>query len=373
MTVYQTENTFPALTTKIFSSNEEQPIEASISSLKISDFIIILWITIVTLIGAMILFRILLYKHLLKKCPPVERPDIKALLEDISKKLGINRTINVYYMNEDLIDSPMVTGIFHPNIFLPPAITDDWDIDELKPILTHELTHIKRYDPLVNLIQIITQTIFFFHPLVWYANWKIRALREEVCDDIAINAIDKKRKHYAQCIINVLELVTREPNMVFTDLNFSERKSSLAKRIIRLANKKYKFYRPLNIPSIISLVIISMFSIAIACDRSVGNIMGETNITENVTTTKETAPVIVPQPDDSSNLVVKIIKNGEYEVEDVLANSSNLESVIKKEMEKNNSINITIYVNPEVSPKDIDYVMNIGTNVGAKYVSLEIK
>ena len=368
-TVEQTENTSPLI--NLSPSNKEQPVEASISSLKISDLIIIFWITIVTIMSAIVLFRVLHFKHHLKKCSRVERSDIKAVLEDISKKLEINRTINVYYMNKDIMDSPMVTGVFRPKIFLTATITDNWNIDELKPILTHELVHIKRYDPLVNIIQIITQTIFFFHPLVWYANWKIRALREEVCDDIAINAIDKKRKHYAQCIINVLESITHEPSFVLADLNFSERKSSLAKRIIRLVNKKYKFYQPLNIPSIISLVIISIFSIAIACDTPVGNITGETFVTGNLTPDKETAPVLIPYTEETLNLVVKIIKSGEYEVEGVLANYSNLESVLSKEMEKNNTKAIDLQTGTEFSLEDVNYIVNTAHELGIKYVGLK--
>src|SRR5215212_2626272 len=53
-------------------------------------------------------------------------------------------------------------------------------------ILAHELAHIRRHDYLVNLLQALAETLFFFHPAVWYISGRIRAEREHCCDDLVV-------------------------------------------------------------------------------------------------------------------------------------------------------------------------------------------
>jgi|GEM_PF-4401757 len=57
---------------------------------------------------------------------------------------------------------------------------------ELESILAHELAHIRRYDYLVNLLQAVVETVLFYHPAVWWLSHRIRAERENCCDDIAV-------------------------------------------------------------------------------------------------------------------------------------------------------------------------------------------
>jgi hypothetical protein len=59
---------------------------------------------------------------------------------------------------------------------------------QIEAILAHELAHIKRWDSLVNAFQIVTETLLFYHPAVWWVNRVIRNEREHCCDDIAVEA-----------------------------------------------------------------------------------------------------------------------------------------------------------------------------------------
>ena len=55
-------------------------------------------------------------------------------------------------------------------------------------VLAHELAHIKRHDYLVNLFQLVAETLFFYHPVVWWTSKQIRIERELCCDDIAVQS-----------------------------------------------------------------------------------------------------------------------------------------------------------------------------------------
>ena len=59
---------------------------------------------------------------------------------------------------------------------------------QLELILAHELAHIRRHDYLINVIQTLVETLFFYHPGVWWLSREIRKERENCCDDLVVMA-----------------------------------------------------------------------------------------------------------------------------------------------------------------------------------------
>jgi hypothetical protein len=58
--------------------------------------------------------------------------------------------------------------------------------EQLEVVLAHELAHIRRADYLWNMLQSMIETLFFFHPAVWWVSNKLRQQRELCCDDAAL-------------------------------------------------------------------------------------------------------------------------------------------------------------------------------------------
>jgi len=79
-----------------------------------------------------------------------------------------------------------VIGLFRPVVLLPVRALTGLTPEQLEAVIAHELAHIKRFDVAVNFFQVIAETLFFFHPAVWWLNKRIRADREDCCDDVAI-------------------------------------------------------------------------------------------------------------------------------------------------------------------------------------------
>ena len=79
-------------------------------------------------------------------------------------------------------------GVFRPIVLLPMRALTGLTLEQLEAVIAHELGHIKRFDVAVNFFQVIAETLFFFHPAVWWLNRRIRADREDCCDDVAIAA-----------------------------------------------------------------------------------------------------------------------------------------------------------------------------------------
>jgi bla regulator protein blaR1 len=81
-----------------------------------------------------------------------------------------------------------VVGWLRPVLLLPPAAAMGLTPTQLEAVLAHELAHIKRHDYLVNVAQVVIETLFFYHPVVWWTSHQIRVEREACCDDVAVQA-----------------------------------------------------------------------------------------------------------------------------------------------------------------------------------------
>jgi hypothetical protein len=80
-----------------------------------------------------------------------------------------------------------VIGWFRPIVLLPVTALTGLSEEQLQSIIAHELAHIQRLDPFVNVFQISVETLLFYHPAVWWLNKRIRAEREHCCDDVAVS------------------------------------------------------------------------------------------------------------------------------------------------------------------------------------------
>ncbi|MFC1558097.1 TonB family protein [candidate division KSB1 bacterium] len=239
----------------------------STSLLTAENILTFVWMLFVVLIAFIIVWRSIKLNHSLKKRSIlVEREDIISLTNQLAGTIGLKKAVPVYYMNLDKEYGPAVAGIFKPGIYLPKWMADKWTAPDIEPVLLHELAHIKRHDLIVNWIQIIVQVVYFFHPLVWAANWKIRKLREDICDDIAIEYINTEKRRYGESILRVIEEMIRQPVWGMGGIGYTENKSSLTRRIKRIMSNTYKINRKITIASEFILLFVAVIGFALASE-----------------------------------------------------------------------------------------------------------
>lgn len=92
---------------------------------------------------------------------------------------------SVELLESSIAEVPLTMGWLKPVIIIPTSVITGLSPDQLDCIIAHELAHIRRYDYLVNLFQCAVETVFFFHPCVWWISNTIRSERELCCDEIA--------------------------------------------------------------------------------------------------------------------------------------------------------------------------------------------
>ena len=105
-------------------------------------------------------------EKLRRKSRPLENEAVLKLIEEARRKLRLARRIQAVVT--DQLTSPAVMGVVTPVLILPLSLVTALPMEQLQLILLHELAHIRRGDYLVNLCQLLAESLLFFNPAVWW-------------------------------------------------------------------------------------------------------------------------------------------------------------------------------------------------------------
>ncbi|HEY3395453.1 MAG TPA: M56 family metallopeptidase, partial [Lacipirellulaceae bacterium] len=133
----------------------------------------------------------------------VPSDEVLTLVEQISDRIGLRHGTSVCATSTDI--GPMVVGIRRPTIYLPETLLHELRPPQLEAMLTHELAHVRRRDTWVAALQLAAQTLWWFHPVVWWMNRQLVRERERSCDEEVVVSLQGKRAQYARSLLNVLE------------------------------------------------------------------------------------------------------------------------------------------------------------------------
>lgn len=123
-------------------------------------------------------------QRLRRHSTPVEEIELLESLARMARRIGLATAPAIAYCAR--VTVPTVVGVFKPTILLPLSFASGLSTEQVELLLCHELAHIRRWDPLCNVLQRVTEALLFFHPAVWILSRKIRIERENCCDDIVL-------------------------------------------------------------------------------------------------------------------------------------------------------------------------------------------
>jgi hypothetical protein len=144
----------------------------------------------------------------------------------MAERLSITRQVKL--LESTIVRVPTAIGAFRPVILFPASVFTGLPSRGLEALIAHELAHVRRHDYLVNLLQTMTETLLFYHPAVWWVSARVRADREQCCDDLAIAATGDART-YARALMRLEEMRGGRPTLAVAAAG-----GNLWKRIVRL-------------------------------------------------------------------------------------------------------------------------------------------
>jgi len=170
-------------------------------------------------------------------------------LDGMRLQMGIRHFVDLRLSSR--IANPFTAGVVRPWILLPIAALTRLSPEQIEVVLSHELAHIRRRDYLWNILQTVVETLFFFHPAVWWISRRAREERELCCDDAAL-AHCSDPSVYASALLG-LEEERRNHLRLAMALNGHPSRAGLRARIRRIlgdADPCPRSVRPLSIAGI---------------------------------------------------------------------------------------------------------------------------
>ena len=193
----------------------------------------ILW-CIGTFIMILLITKSMLRFHNMKNSAlPLQNPAVRTLYYECLDEMHIKKPIPIY--STAFLKSPIIAGLLKPCIYMPIHLISDYNANDIKYMLMHELAHYKHKDALANYFMNIIGILYWFHPLVWYSLKEMKNDREVACDTSVLKLLDEgDYEDYGNTLINFAEKVSLTPFPFSTGI--SGNMKQMQKRILNIAN-----------------------------------------------------------------------------------------------------------------------------------------
>jgi RND family efflux transporter MFP subunit len=188
----------------------------------------------------------------------------------------------------DELSSPVVLGILRPSIVLP----NDWRLwtaAKLNAVLEHERSHVRRSDPILQLLSAAHRAALWFSPFSWLLHGNIVRSAEEASDDSAI-AATHDRAVYAEVLLDFMRRGAHHDNLVAVPMARYTRPDVRIRRILE-GNLSGREVTRMGVAAILAI------GLLVACALAVATPQGRAQA-QPVPATK--APAAVPAPQQVS-------------------------------------------------------------------------
>lgn len=179
----------------------------------VQHWCVVIWASGITLYLLANLLRVVRTNRLLSRQRKPIPPAVHTEIADLLSVYGLKQLPRIWLVEN--IGQPFVWGICRGSVYLPNDFLSIRNADHKRDILAHEFSHILRLDAAVNLLQILAQAVYWFHPFVWWTNRMIRIEREKCCDEMAIARLRTQAKTYSAALVDtVFEYMDRKDRLL---------------------------------------------------------------------------------------------------------------------------------------------------------------
>ena len=144
----------------------------------------------------------------LRRAVPAQSGRELDLLRRVEAMLSARAPLQLRLSGE-LIE-PGMFGILRPVLVWPALLTEHLEDEHIQAILTHELVHARRRDNLTAALHMLVESVFWFHPLVWWIGGRLLVERERACDE-AVVRLGGQPEAYAESLLKACRFCIESP------------------------------------------------------------------------------------------------------------------------------------------------------------------
>lgn len=153
---------------------------------------------------------LIFYRRLRRRSSAIS-PDDTAEAElgrtvvDMSDQMGLKRPPEILLSHERWM-TPSAIGWRHPALIIDRQLLDELDPADLRLVLAHELSHIRRRDGLWHWVSVLLRDVQAFNPFSHLSISRMGLEREKACDRDAVEFLKVPPQMLAECLVKVATL-----------------------------------------------------------------------------------------------------------------------------------------------------------------------
>ncbi len=246
-------------------SNPNEPVRPNEQDSARSFGLALVWLAGMLILAALLAKNALAVRRRLRASTPAPS-DWEDLARVCARDLGLRQRVRVRVGGAGEV--PMITGLWRPVVLLPAGPPPDSAPGRIRAILLHEMAHLLRGDLWVHWVQTLLQIAYWWHPMVWLANARIRRLREEAADECVVKVMSGDALGYAETLVWVAGFCRECGAGMFAPAGLFHSKSVLTRRVERLGNADWTAWRSPAWPGWLMAVILGLWLLPMSPVRS---------------------------------------------------------------------------------------------------------
>jgi bla regulator protein BlaR1 len=149
------------------------------------------------------------FRRLLTHARPAP-PEWQALAARLGSELALRSPPEILTVPGRL-PPLIIPGRRRPRLLLPLGLLPQLNAAQKIALLLHELTHIKRGDHLVRMLELLVGVAYWWIPFVGLIGRQLRGCEEICCDAAVVAHLPEARREYARLLLDVLDFAEPLP------------------------------------------------------------------------------------------------------------------------------------------------------------------
>ena len=214
---------------------------------------------VVWLIGTLTVFVVWLARWqrisaIAKNGTPIQEGPEATLVEQLQRNDATDEKVAIVSTTATI--EPGIFGIFRPVLLWPASISGQLTEAHTETIVAHELCHLRRRDNLTATLHMLVESLFWFHPAVWWLGNRLVEDRERACDEAVVES-GREPRVYAESIIKVCEFCVESPLPCVPGVSGADLKQRIGQIMSHRAVRPVGFGRKLLLTAACCLAIAS--------------------------------------------------------------------------------------------------------------------
>ncbi len=133
---------------------------------------------------------------------------LRREIAEHAKAAGLRQPPRLQLTNRKV--SPFVLASVHGALLvLPTWLLDRFSASQRRPLVLHEMIHLRRKDHLVRVFESAVLILFWWNPLAWFVSSRLRHVEELCCDLRVAQALPGQEAVYANALLDAAAIMSQ--------------------------------------------------------------------------------------------------------------------------------------------------------------------